>query len=576
MRSHPVRFKASRHGPGAVLLFFSGAGFASEFDLPCLGWQVTVKTVVAEAGRCVLIIEILPSEGWTRMAKLLRSSARRAVSLALAIVGLIAVNIEPAAAVNLDWTRQLGTSAREDNYAVSADGIGNVYISGYTQGALQGSNVGARDAFVAKYDSTGTKLWTKQLGTTVDDRGWGVSADGLGNVYMSGTTGGSLQGTNLGGTDAFLTKYDSSGALQWTRQLGTTVDDDCRSVYADGAGNVYISGFTSGSMQGSNAGLTDAFVTKYNSAGAMQWTRQLGTTSTDYSYGVTADASGNVYISGTTSGHFQGSGGVTEDAFVAKYNSAGTLQWTRQLGTSTTADRNFTVSVDTLGHVFISGVTNGALGGPNAGGFDAYVAEYDTSGNKLWTRQFGTSGDEDVHSVTTDNLGNVYISGVTPGSLDGTNAGGQDAFVAKYDEKANQLWVRQLGSSADDVSTAISSDHMGGVYLSGMTTGNLGGTNAGSYDVFVAKYSDLPLVGDYDGDGAVDANDYQVWRATYGSSGSQLAADGNQDGVVNAADYIVWRDRYVAAGAGSAVAVPEPSSVVLLILGFVAAVKKRI
>ena len=313
------------------------------------------------------------------MATFFRSPVYLAASLAFSIVGTFVTNIEPAAAVNLEWTRQLGTSAREDNYGVSADGLGNVYISGYTQGSLQGSNAGARDAFVAKYDAAGARLWIKQLGTTVDDRGWGVSADGIGNVYLAGTTAGGLQGANLGGTDAFLTKYDATGALLWTRQLGSTADDDGRNVYADGSGNVYISGFTSGSLQGSNAGLTDAFVSKYNSSGTLQWTRQLGTTSTDYSYGVTADASGNMYISGTTSGHFQGSGAITEDAFVAKYSSAGVLQWTQQLGTTTTADRNFTVAADTLGNVFISGVTNGSLQGTNSGGFDAFVAKYDST-----------------------------------------------------------------------------------------------------------------------------------------------------------------------------------------------------
>jgi hypothetical protein len=509
------------------------------------------------------------------MAKFLRSPVHVAVSLAFCIVGTFVTNIEPAAAVNLDWTRQLGTSAREDNYAVSADGLGNVYISGYTQGNLQGTNVGLRDAFVAKYDSTGTRLWTKQLGTTVDDRGWGVSADGVGNVYMAGTTGGGLQGANLGGTDAFLTKYDAAGALLWTKQLGTTVDDDGRNVYADSAGNVYISGFTSGSLQGSNAGLTDAFVSKYNSAGTVQWTRQLGTTTSDYSYGVTADPSGNVFISGTTSGHFQGSGPINEDAFVAKYNSAGVLQWTQQLGTSTTADRNFTVAADPSGNVFISGVTNGSLQGTNAGGFDAFVAKYDSTGARLWTRQLGTSTDEDVHSVTTDNLGNVYISGGTLGSLDGTNAGGEDAFVAKYDAAGTLKWLRQLGSSAADPSFAISADRLGGVYISGMTMGNMDGINAGNYDVFIAKYSDAPLVGDYDNDGAIDADDYQVWRQTFGTSGNQLAADGNKDGVVNAADYVLWRKPYVAPAASGLVAIPEPSSAILMILAVVAAMKIR-
>src|SRR2546423_1930940 len=90
-----------------------------------------------------------------------------------------------------------------------------------------------------------------------------------------------------------------------------------------GTRKVTCKGTTSGSLQGTMVGLTDAFVSKYNSPGTLQWTRQLGTTTTDYSYGVTADPSGNVFISGTASGHFQGSGPINEDAFVAKYNSAG-------------------------------------------------------------------------------------------------------------------------------------------------------------------------------------------------------------------------------------------------------------
>ena len=83
------------------------------------------------------------------------------------------------------------------------------------------------------------------------------------------------------------------------------------------------------------------------------------------------------------------------------------------------------------------------------------------------------------------------------------------------------------------------------------------------------------LAGDYDHDGAIDADDYQVWRQTFGTSGSQLAADGNKDGVVNAADYIVWRHRYVAPAMSSLVAIPEPSSVILMILGVVTAMKIR-
>ena len=88
----------------------------------------------------------------------------------------------------LEWTRQLGTSSNDSSSGVSADGLGNVYISGSTEGSLGGANAGLQDAFVSKYDAAGNFLWTRQLGTTNGDYSYGVSADGLGNVYISGAT----------------------------------------------------------------------------------------------------------------------------------------------------------------------------------------------------------------------------------------------------------------------------------------------------------------------------------------------------------------------------------------------------
>jgi hypothetical protein len=116
---------------------------------------------------------------------------------------------------------------------------------------------------VSKYDAAGALQWTQQLGTATYDYSEGVSADGLGNVYISGLTYGSLGGPNAGSYDAFVSKYDAAGSLQWTQQLGTTTHDYSNGVSADGLGNVYISGHTGGSLGGPNAGYYDAFVAKY-------------------------------------------------------------------------------------------------------------------------------------------------------------------------------------------------------------------------------------------------------------------------------------------------------------------------
>ena len=90
---------------------------------------------------------------------------------------------------------------------VSADGLGNVYLLGDTNGNLAAPNAGSYDAFVSKYNSVGSRLWTQQIGSAGTDHSTGVSADGLGNIYMSGYTNGNLGAVSAGGYDAFLAKF---------------------------------------------------------------------------------------------------------------------------------------------------------------------------------------------------------------------------------------------------------------------------------------------------------------------------------------------------------------------------------
>jgi hypothetical protein len=339
--------------------------------------------------------------------------------------------------------------------SVSADGLGNVYISGRT----------SADAIVAKYNSAGRFQWTRRLGTPQFDHGHAVSADGLGHVYISGETFGSLGGPNAGGFDAFASQYDAAGSLQWTRQVGTPEYEVSLGVSADGLGNVFISGRTDGSLGGPSAGSVDAFVSQYDAAGNLRWTKQLGTPYGDYSYGVSADGLGNVHISGSTTGSLGGPYAGGGDAFVSKFDAAGNVQWTRQQGTSD-YDVSLGVSADGLGNVYISGYTRGSLGSPNAGGNDVFVSKYDAAGNLQWTRQLGTSTDDRSRSVSVDGLGNVYISGDTRGSLGGPNAGGSDAFVSKYDAAGSLQWIRQLGTARYELGDSVSADNLGNVYIS--------------------------------------------------------------------------------------------------------------
>jgi len=388
---------------------------------------------------------------------------------------------------NVDWIAQQGTSAADENRGVSADGLGNVYATGYTSGNLGGTNAGGVDAFLSKYDSSGALLWTQQFGTSARDEGLEVSADGLGNVYVTGRTAGNLGGTNAGNDDVFIRKYDASGTALWTRQFGTSSVDHSSAIVADGLGNIYVSGVTHGSLGGPNAGGMDGFIRKYDASGTMLWTRQFGTSANDDNRDVSLDGAGGVYITGYTNGNLGGTSAGGQDAYLMKYDASGTLLWTEQLG-SAANDIGTGVSADGLGNVYITGVTFGNLGGTNAGDRDIFVSKYDSSGTLLWTQQLGTASlDIPYGGVVADGLGNVYVSGRTEGNLGGTSAGGSDAFLTKYDASGTLIWTEQFGTSGDEETWGISADGLGNVYLSGLTNGSLGGTNAGLDDVWVAK-----------------------------------------------------------------------------------------
>ncbi len=416
----------------------------------------------------------------------------------LAIVAMVLgvfLTIIPAVAAEapyqVAWSAQIGTSGHDWSRSVAVDASGNAYISGHTYGSLGGTNAGDQDAFLTKFDASGSELWSAQIGTSSDDISHSVAVDASGNAYISGYTDGSLGGTNAGSNDAFLVKYDPSGNELWTQQIGTSDSDISHSVAVDASGNAYISGYTDASLGGTSARKFDAFLTKFDASGSELWSQQIGTSDNDMSYSVAVDASGNAYISGQTSGSLGGTNAGGWDAFLTKFDASGSELWTQQIGTLH-SDISNSVAVDAYGNAYISGNTYGSLGGTSAGSYDAFLTKFDASGSELWSQQIGTSSWDSSHSVAVDAYGNAYISGDTNGSLGGTNAGDGDAFLVKYDPSGNELWTQQIGTSSDDYSRSVAVDASGNAYISGNTYGSLGGTSAGIYDAFLVKFEPVP------------------------------------------------------------------------------------
>ena len=208
----------------------------------------------------------------------------------------------------------------------------------------------------------------------------------------------------------------------------------------------------------------------------------------DEGLAVGVDASGNSYIAGITTGSLGATANAGgDDAFLIKYDSSGKMVWGKQFGGSGDDDA-MGLAVDSSGNAFITGGTSSGLGGhSNAGKFDVFLAKYTSSGSRSWLTQFGTSADEEGNGVALDGSGNAYVTGYATGSLAGTNAGKQDAFVAKVDANGSRGWTSQFGTSADDAGKAVAVDASGNVVVGGFTDGKLGSAALGGTDAFVAQ-----------------------------------------------------------------------------------------
>lgn len=396
----------------------------------------------------------------------------------------------------LAWMKQLGTFGEDAIKALALDNDGFIYVAGYTTGELvEGHRKGMRDAYLAKFDQEGNRVWQRQFGTVGYDVANAIVTDSEGGIYVAGHTSGELaKGQHKGGIDAFVFKYDGNGNLEWQRQLGTKGHDEAFALATDAHNNVFVAGYVTGELVvGQHMGEQDAFLSKFDSEGALLWQRQMGTPTSDIATALTTDPMGNVYIAGHTKGEWvpgELQGG--RDAFLEKYDANGNHIWEIQVGTAS-YDAATALTSDQEGNIFLTLNTSGELiEGQHKGERDAYLAKFANDGTRLWDKQIGTASHDEVAAVTTDAEGSVFIAGQTQGELvEGEQKGGLDAYLAKYDSDGNRKWQIQIGSTGFDYATSLSSDKNGNLYIAGNTDGAMVPSQQnGGWDTFLAKYID--------------------------------------------------------------------------------------
>ena len=353
------------------------------------------------------------------------------------------------------WVATLGGSNSDSGNSVAIGSDGSVYVCGSTN----------NDYLIAKFNSSGTLQWQKTIGGYPSSRAVAIGSDG--SVYVCGSTYTEEGGR---GYECLITKFNSSGTLQWQKTLGVSNSNStgASSVAIGSDGSVYICGGTASADLGHKAIL----IAKYNSSGALQWQKKLGS-GTNRGNSVAVGSDGSVYICGTT---YSGGAG-SSDAFIAKFNSSGTLQWQKTLGGST-YDNGNSVAVGSDGSVYVVGYTKSA----GAGDYDAFIAKFNSSGTFQWQKTLGGSDYDDGTSVAVGSDGSVYICGNT----NTAGAGDYDVLIAKFNSSGTLQWQKTLGGSNSDRGNSVAVGSDGSVYI----CGNTNTAGAGGTDVLIARITD--------------------------------------------------------------------------------------
>lgn len=357
-------------------------------------------------------------------------------------------------------------------------------------------------------------VYSGYLGGMYDDVAFGITVDGAGNAYITGTTGSpdfletvGTNGTPGGKMAPFVAKFSPGGALLYSTIIGGLCDGQGYAIAVDGTGNAYITGRANTCILGGNP--PGVLVAKLNPVGGLTYLYVFGGSFGDSSAGnaIAVDTNGNAYVTGqadvwsldfpATPGAFQTNacgGFPSGDGFVAKVNAAGTgLVYSTYL-CGTLEDTPNAIAIDPAGFVYIGGdtmsqdfplvnafQTNGP-GTIRAG----FVCKLDPGGSNLvYSTYFGGPlGNTLVEALALDAQGNAYVTGDTSGGSLLTTAGAvqeippspacapnfcHDAFVAKFSPAGSLVYSTYLAGEGDDAGEGIAVDASGNVYVAGST-----------------------------------------------------------------------------------------------------------
>lgn len=431
------------------------------------------------------------------------------------------------------WLQQYGGTSSELVSCSARDGKDGIYTIGTFSGTalfgpFQLPTTGRGDVFVVKSSATtGNVLWVRQIGSTGEDNGYGITCDKSGNVYCTGRFNGSVSFgmqvlTASGPSDGFVARLDpATGLIKWAIKQGGLGADAGMVLTADSAGALYASGIFQSqasfgmitlSASGSNS---KTYLLKVDTAnGSIQWARAFGSAGYTFPLSMGCSRSGDLYLAGQFDGSMLvGTSNLSavdfNDGFVTKINTvSGIPVWAISMG-GRGEDIASALTFDHEGRLFVGGRFDDTLSITqenlvSSGNADAFICQLDTaSGSPLWQRAFGGTGFDQLNALSADTKGNLFAIGLFNGicyfgQTSFSSAGNSDVFVCRLTNSGEVNWSYRLGSTQSDYGVSILADDLGSFYCVGNFQQSLRFTDQyiaakGSSDVFILKVDQLSL-----------------------------------------------------------------------------------
>ena len=394
--------------------------------------------------------------------------------------------------------------------------------------------------------------WRRSLGGSGADVAYSsikqTSDDGFIVAGRSTSNDGDVSG-NQGLSDYWIAKLDASGSLSWQKSLGGGNTDIAYDVQQTLDGGYIVAGHSmsnDGDVLSGNKGGYDRWITKLDASGTLLWEKSFGGSGDDLALSIQQTADGGFIVAGDSQSNdgdvLSGNKGGS-DQWITKLDASGNLLWEKSFGGSGNESANSVRQTADGGCIVVgsSASNDGDVLSGNKGGFDQWITKLDASGSLLWEKTLGGSGDDQAYSVQQTSDGGFIVAGAsdsTDGDVTG-NHGARDCWIVKLDSSGTLLWEEALGGSGDDVARHIQQTSDGGFIVAGTsdsTDGDVTG-NHGARDYWIAK---------------LDASGSLLWEKSFGGSGDEVITGVRQtsDGNLIAAGYSLSNDGDVAGNHG--------------------------